>query len=126
MDPHFEGVIFQSHAEELSRRLRRSFPPYRILDVRSPSSYAEGRIAGALSTSPDALARGLPAGVPQGAEIFVVGNDPFDPTVREASLALQALGVRRIVEFSGGMHAWRKAGLAVEHGTGGPGLEQAA
>jgi len=111
MDPHFTGVIFQTHAGELARRLTRPFPAVIVLDVRPRADWEAGHIPGAVSTSAEKLAGGLPEGVPAGAETIVVGADPFDPAVRSASLALRRLGVRRIVEFSGGMHEWEQARL---------------
>ena len=34
MDPHFEGVIFQTHANELVKRLGKAFPPFCVIDLR--------------------------------------------------------------------------------------------
>ena len=34
MDPHFDGVIFATHAEELARRIKFEYPPFAVLDVR--------------------------------------------------------------------------------------------
>ncbi len=116
MDPHFDGVIFQTHAAELARRLRHPHPPFVVLDVRPRTEWAAGRIPGALPVAPAALAAGLPQGSSPDAEFFVVGGQPDDPAVREASLALQKLGVRRRVELTGGMHEWRHAGLPIESG----------
>ena len=45
---------------------------------------------------------------PSNADIMMVGEQPGDPAVRAASLALRRLGARRIVELSGGMAEWRR------------------
>lgn len=113
MDMHFDGVIYQSYAAELARRSRYDHPPFLILDVRDASAYEAGHIEGAIRTSPDELSRGLPEGTSPTTEIFVIGNDPRDSRVREASLALRANGALRCVELPGGMLEWRQAGLPV-------------
>ena len=114
MDPHFDGVIFSTHAAELARRLRFPIPPFLVLDVRSAVEHRQGHIPGAMPASLAELAQGLPAGAGPHTEFFVVGSDPDDPMVRGASLALRRHGAIRVVELAGGMHAWTQAGLPLE------------
>jgi rhodanese-related sulfurtransferase len=114
MDMHFDGVIFQTHAAELRRRLEYPFPPFAVLDLRGEEEWADGHIAGAVRTSVGSLERSLPKGTTTETEFFLVGSGPSDPATRAASLALQRLGVRRRVELPGGMHEWRASGLPVE------------
>jgi len=106
MDMHFDGVIFTTHALELSRRIERPWPPFVIVDVRPAREFAGGHIEGAIHAPAEALTQELPGGDPA-AEFIVVGGDPEDPAVRAASLRLQELGASRIVELAGGMVAWR-------------------
>ena len=113
MDPHFEGVIFKTHSGEVRRRLRASFPPFIILDVRPREEWEQGRIPGSLSAPPEGIVA-LPEGATGGTEFFVVGNQPEDPAMRAASLALRFLGVRRVVELTGGMVEWERAGGPIE------------
>ena len=114
MDMHFDGVIFQTHAAELHRRLEHAHPPYAVLDLRDEEQWAEGHIPGALNASVDALEHGLPTGTTRGTEFFLVGSGPTDPAPRAASLALQRHGARRRVELPGGMQEWQAMGLPVE------------
>ena len=114
MDMHFEGVIFQTHAAELHRRLAFPHPPFRILDVRPAEQWAAGHIPGAVTLAPAGRAPGLPAGADARTELFIVGEDPDDPAVRASSLALKALGARRLVEVPGGMAEWRDLGYPIE------------
>lgn len=114
MDMHFDGVVFQTHARELHRRLGHQHPPFAVLDLRGGDEWAEGRIPGALRVSLDALERGLPEGTTEATEFFLVGSGPADPAPRAASLALQRHGARRRVELPGGMHEWRAVGLPLE------------
>jgi len=114
MDPHFDGVIFQTHAAELRRRLARPFPPFRLFDVRPREAYEAGHIAGAQPLTAAQLGDHLPTGATPSTELFVVGRGPGDPAVRELALALRRLGAQRVVEFSGGMHEWIERGGPVE------------
>jgi rhodanese-related sulfurtransferase len=113
MDPHFDGVLFKTYAAELARRLRFPAPPFRVLDVRPREDYERGHIAGALHVTPAQLAAGLPEWAQGRVELFVVGSGPDDGAVREASLALLRHGAHRIVEFTGGMFEWKRAGRPV-------------
>ena len=114
MDMHFEGVVFQTHAQELHRRLAHQHPPFAVLDLRSGDAWAEGRIPGAMRVSLDTLEHGLPEGTTEATEFFLVGSGPTDPSPRAASLALQRHGARRRVELPGGMQEWQAVGLPME------------
>jgi rhodanese-related sulfurtransferase len=114
MDPHFDGVIFQTHPAELARRLGRPFPPFRILDTRTRDAFDAGHIPGALHLTAEGVGRELTAGTTAATEVFVVGRGPGDPAVRELSLALRNLGARRVVELAGGMLGWLEKRLPVE------------
>lgn len=114
MDPHFDGVIFQTHALELSRRLKRPFPPCVVLDVRDGEAFERGHLPGARRFSSEARANGLPEGTELAMELIVCGSGPVDERVRRASLVLRQLGARRIVEFQGGIDEWTSYGLPTE------------
>lgn len=114
MDPHFDGVIFQTHAQELSRRVERPFPPYCILDVRDSAEFQRGHLPGAIDATPERLAEGLPGGTERATEFIVTGAGPADDRVRQASLQLRRHGARRIVEFQGGFDEWTSYGLPIE------------
>lgn len=114
MDMHFDGVIFQTHAAELARRLGHPHPPFAVIDVRGQGEWAAGHIPGSLPATPATLERGLPDGTTSQTEFFVVGSDPTDPAPRAASLELERLGATRRVELPGGMAEWTALGLPVE------------
>jgi 3-mercaptopyruvate sulfurtransferase SseA len=115
MDPHFDGVIFKTHAGELIRRLRRPYPPFCVVDARWRGEHDEGHIPGAFPAGPDGPAA-LPPGAAEHTEYFVVGSGPEDPAMRRVSLALRRLGAHRVVELTGGMVEWRLAGGPLEAG----------
>ena len=119
MDPHFDGVIFKTHAGELIRRIRRPFPPFCVVDARWRGEYEEGHIPGAFPAGPDGLAA-LPPGTTEHTELFVVGGGPEDPVMRRVSLALRRLGAKRVVEVTGGMVEWKLAGGPLETGPASP------
>jgi len=107
MDMHFEGVIFQTHALELSRRVGHSWPPFVLLDTRSADEFNGGHIEGAIHAPVQVLRNnGLPEGADPASEFIIVGREPEDPDVRSVSLLIKAAGARRIVELAGGMVAW--------------------
>ena len=118
MDPHFDGVIFKTHAAEVRRRLSRPFPPFRIVDVRPREAFEQGHIPGAVSATTADLAAGLPAGTTEHTEFIVVGAEPEDSAMRAASLALRRHGAHRVVELTTGMTDWQRAGYPVEEGGG--------
>lgn len=114
MDPHFEGVIFQTHAYELAKRLQRGFPAFQAIDVREATAFASSHIPGATSASAEELTLGLPEGTDEATEFIIIGSDPDDRSVRMASQALRANGARRVVEFGGGMSEWNAYGYEQE------------
>src|SRR6185295_16830453 len=121
MDPHFDGVIFKTHAAELIRRLRRPFPPFYVVDARWRGDYNRGHVPGALPVGPDGPPA-LPADTSEKTEFFVVGSGPEDPGLRQVSLAMRRLGAHRVVELTNGMVEWKLAGGPLETG----GQEKAA
>lgn len=118
MDPHFDGVIFKTHAGELRRRLRVPFPPFCVVDVRPREEYERAHIPGSVSATAAGLAC-LPAGTTERTEFFVVGARAEDPEMRAASLALRRLGAHRVVEVTGGIPEWELAGGTQEGTEGG-------
>jgi len=113
MDPHFEGVIFQTHANELVKRLGKAFPPFCVIDLRDQSAYQTGHLPTARHASADQLAQSLPDGTDESTEFFVLGDGPDDPMIRQASQALRSHGAQRVVEFRGGMSEWHGYGFDV-------------
>ena len=106
MDPHFDGVIFQTHPAELARRVLRSpRPPFLIIDVRPADQRSRGAIPGAVAHRSTDL-EGLPPGTDAKTELIVVGRDLEDEEVRRTTNRLRELGAHRVVELTGGMFEW--------------------
>lgn len=115
MDMHFQGVVFQSHAEELARRIKRPWPPFAVLDVRPAAERESRRVPGSVGFDPTGAAT-LPTGATVDTEFFVIGRDPDDSGVRAATKRLREAGARRVVEIPGGLREWRQLGLPVADG----------
>jgi rhodanese-related sulfurtransferase len=111
MDPHFDGVIFATHAEELARRIKFEYPPFAVLDVRQDRS--GGSIEGSMPVSVKGLEEGLPEGTTDATEFIVVGADLDDGTVRAVSEQLRKNGAKRVVELAGGVKQWRDSGFGL-------------
>jgi rhodanese-related sulfurtransferase len=112
MDPHFDGVIFQTHPAELARRMRSPRPPFLIVDVRPAADQARGTILGAAAHRSTDL-QALPAGTDARTEFIVVGENLDDPEIRRTALRLRELGAGRVVELTGGMFEWEQFGFPV-------------
>lgn len=110
---HFEGIVFQSHAAEVARRMRYPWPPFAMLDVRPAAEFERQRVPGARRIDP-AAPGGLPEDTTAATEFFVIGRDPDDAGVRQVTERLRRAGARRIVEVPGGLREWRQLGLPVE------------
>jgi rhodanese-related sulfurtransferase len=125
MDPHFDGVIFQTHPAELARRIRRPRPPFLVIDVRSAEDRSGGMIAGAVahrSTDLDTL----PVGTDAKTEFFVAGRNLDDAEIRRTTLRLRELGAHRVVELTGGMYEWEQFGFPVARPGGASSTSKAA
>lgn len=111
MDPHFDGMVFRTHPQELARRIQRTHPPLAVLDLRPAAAHAAGHVPGAVGVTADLAPDAVPVGVN---EVVLVGHRGDDPEVRRALDGLQRAGVRRRVELAGGMAEWLRLGLPVE------------
>ena len=121
MDMHFEGMVFQTHAAELARRIERPWPPFTVLDVRGQADHERERVPGSRLFGADGDGpAALPPGTTERTEFFVLGKDPDDPLVRLATGVLRALGARRVVEIPGGLFEWKQLGLPLESGAADP------
>lgn len=110
MDPHFDGIIFKTHAQELQRRMAFEYPPFAVLDVSGPET-SDDSIPGSIAVTLESLESALPDGTTPDTEFIVVGEDLDDPATRQISCRLRVLGAKRVVEMPGGLREWRDAGF---------------
>ena len=80
MDPHFDGVIFKTHAGELRRRMTPALPavPY---PRRAPARRLRARATSPAPSpsGPDGIDRRCRRGTDDRTEFFVVGSEPGGP-----------------------------------------------
>ena len=86
-----------------------------VLDVREPGEYASGHILGAKSLALDKISAG---GIPNDigkrkAKPLIVYCERGDRAGKAASV-LRGQGFEKVLALSGGIGAWRQAGLPVE------------
>ncbi len=84
---------------------------YTVLDVRDRTEWAGGHIPGALNASAGDLAQGAAAPCNGTGKVAVICGTGFRSAV--ASSLLQQRGQHDVVNVTGGMDAWRQAGLPV-------------
>jgi glyoxylase-like metal-dependent hydrolase (beta-lactamase superfamily II)/rhodanese-related sulfurtransferase len=95
----------------------------RLIDVRTPSEFAQARIAGSVNIPFEALD---PAAlrVRFGADEPVYCVCQTGTRSQIAAERLRSAGFRRVVHFDGGTNAWRAAGLPLIGGGGAMSLER--
>lgn len=90
-----------------------------VIDTRSASSWAQGRIPGALHIPGPELAGRAPSLLPdREADIVVYCWGPGCNGSTRAAFTLASLGYRRVRELIGGFEYWAREGLAVETDAG--------
>jgi hydroxyacylglutathione hydrolase len=99
----------QISPRELFDRLGRG-EPVEVVDVRTPGEWRAGHIAQARHVPAQEIGERA-ATLANGREIALVCGGGYRSTV--AASVLERAGVRRIANVTGGMNAWRRAGLPV-------------
>jgi rhodanese-related sulfurtransferase len=101
---------------DLHARLASPEPPL-VVDVRSPSEYADAHIPGAISIPAPLVEKRLDDFRNAPGAVIYCNEGMF---TRVAEQTLLRTGVRDFVRLEGGLFAWRRAGLPEEKGTAGP------
>jgi rhodanese-related sulfurtransferase len=100
------------NAQELSEKLKNGKRPL-VIDVRQPGEYQAGHIAGAKLIPLDTINQRMKE-LPKDREIVCVcasGN-------RSSSATKQLISAGyTVLNMSGGMHTWQRAGLPVKKGS---------
>lgn len=93
---------------------RKTDPMLHLLDVRSDAEWAEGRISGAQHLFAGTLAQNADQLPAKDRPIAITCSTGYRSTV--AASVLQRLGFTQLINVTGGMTAWTRAGLPVETG----------
>ncbi len=96
---------------ELAARLR-SGDEVQVIDVRTDSEWDEGHVPGATHIMGGYLATSLDQVQNSGRPVALICRSGHRSTV--AASVLERAGYRNVLNVTGGMNAWRRAGLAVE------------
>lgn len=97
--------------EELNQRLKVGKHPI-VLDVRQPAEFSQMHIAGARLIPLNELHRRM-SELPTGREIVCICAS--GSRSKSAAKTLMKAGYK-VVDVTGGIHAWRRAGLPVKKG----------
>jgi rhodanese-related sulfurtransferase len=90
-----------------------------VIDTRSATAWAQGRIPGALHVPGPELERNAPLLLPdRGADIVVYCWGPGCNGSTRAARTLVSLGYLRVRELIGGFEYWVREGLAIEMDAG--------
>jgi hydroxyacylglutathione hydrolase len=99
---------------ELATRVGISDTETIVLDVRDPTEWTAGRIAGACNLSAGAIAAGAQPEFADGVPIAVICGSGYRSSV--AASILKGVGFENVANVPGGMSAWVDAGLPAEAG----------
>jgi hydroxyacylglutathione hydrolase len=100
-------TIPQMDVQELHRRIADGQAPA-VLDVRSDAEWDAGRVAGAVHIMGGFLEERL-ADVPRGDGVAIICGSGYRSNV--AASVLRRHGFQNVANVTGGMQAWRRAGL---------------
>ena len=110
---HFARLLaFETDCWDVHKAMERSEPGFVLLDVRSPESFADGHVPGAVNLPHRRIAeRALDTYSPD--TLFVVYcNGPHCNGADRAALRLAQLG-RPVKKMIGGVEGWRDEGFAL-------------
>ena len=108
------GQTPQTTPRELQRQLAGAEPPL-VLDVRTDDEWREGHLPGALHIMGGYLPERV-SQVPRGRPILVMCGSGYRSTI--AASVLERAGFSDITNLTGGMKAWKDAGLETRHDGG--------
>ena len=87
--------------------------PFRLVDVREQSEWAQGHLPGAMHLGKGVIERDIEAQIPEtGVEIVLYCGGGFRSAL--AADNLQKMGYTNVLSMAGGFRSWREAGLPLE------------
>ena len=115
----FADLVAQAKAriQEISpQELHQRLGKVQIIDVREPEEYKAGHLPGAINIPRELLQSkvdGIPAVSDRAAAIVLQCQGGGRSAL--ATVAMQELGYKDVVNLAGGLNAWKAAGLPVEN-----------
>lgn len=114
---HFERLLqFETDCYDVHTALMRRLDGFVVLDVRSASAYAAGRVPGARHLPHARITSQTLEGFHADTLFVVYCNGPHCNGADRAAIALARLG-RPVKKMIGGITGWIAEGYALEHST---------
>src|SRR5262249_13923988 len=110
---HFESLLsFEVDCWDVSEALKRGETGFVLLDVRSPSPFAAGRVPGAINLPHGKITERALALYPADALFVVYCNGTQCNGADRAALRIARLG-RKVKKMIGGVEGWKDEGLSL-------------
>jgi len=101
---------------ELHQRMNQKDEEFVLVDVREPKEYDEGHIPEAQSIPLDNLKENAEELLNKNQRVVVYGENHEEPESNSAASLLESMGFRKVSDFDGGVHAWKRAGFELKRG----------
>ena len=88
-----------------------------LVDVREDDDYTGGHIPHAQSIPLENLKESASEHLNKNQRVVVYGDDHDAPESNSAAKVLESMGFRKVSDFDGGIHAWKRAGFELETGS---------
>lgn len=85
-----------------------------LVDVREDDVYEGGHIPEAESIPLDNLKENAEELLNKNQRVVVYGQNHDEPESNSAASVLESMGFRKVSDFDGGIHAWKRAGFELE------------
>jgi len=84
-----------------------------LVDVRDEEHFEEGHIPQAESIPLDNLKDNAEDLLNKNQRVVLYGDNHDEPESNSAASVLESMGFRKVSDFDGGVHAWKRAGFAL-------------
>ena len=99
---------------ELHQRMQEDGEEFALVDVRDEEAYQDGHIPAAQSVPLDNLKENAEEILNKNRPVVVYGDNHDEPESNSAASVLESMGFRKVSDFDGGVHAWKRAGFELE------------
>lgn len=110
---HFRNLLaFETDCRDVAESLKAPTPDFIVVDVRGPSAFARGHVAGAINIPHRDMTRERMAAYPAGTVFVVYCAGPHCNGADKAAVRLATLGLP-VKKMIGGVTGWRDEGFAL-------------
>jgi rhodanese-related sulfurtransferase len=116
---HFEALLtFETDCWDVQDGLKAAEPDFILIDVRSPTMFAEGHVPGSINLPHGKMTASRMAEFPQGKLLVVYCAGPHCNGANKAAMRLARLGLP-VKLMIGGVTGWLDEGFALRQGDEG-------